>query len=347
MPSLPVKVYRKDEIRRFRLETADDESHFGYNKLMKKIYRLFPISERSNVRLMWKDTDGEFVVMSTNSEFNEAVQNLPAEDKVLRVYVFETEDKDLEKQPEPEQRVEDQQAAQQEEKTDSEKEPEKEPVEEDPTLYRWVVCDGCEGEIRVIRFKCLTCPDYDLCSECIDKGIHDEHPMIRITSPKDATWHEAFVASQTFPFRIGFGRRFGSGRCHGRRCRRQAEAPAQEEAKKPEEQKEETSNEQTEPNLEFLTEDIIRDLTETMETVLTAIGIPLTAHATATSNPQTNAQSTATPSDVHPDPKIAAALNYMLAMGYKNDGGWLTSLLEEKRGNVSAVLDVLHPNPPK
>lgn len=54
MPSLPVKAYRKDEIRRFRLETGDDETHFGYNRLMKKIYRLFPISERSNVRLMWK-----------------------------------------------------------------------------------------------------------------------------------------------------------------------------------------------------------------------------------------------------------------------------------------------------
>lgn len=39
--------------------------------------------------------------------------------------------------------------------------------------------------------------------------------------------------------------------------------------------------------------------------------------------------------------RVADSLKYMKAMGYSDEGGWLTRLLELKKGNINDVLDVL------
>jgi len=45
------------------------------------------------------------------------------------------------------------------------------------------ICDGCKNRIQGIRNKCVTCPDYDLCSKCLDNKIHSEHKFQTIEKP--------------------------------------------------------------------------------------------------------------------------------------------------------------------
>ena len=50
------------------------------------------------------------------------------------------------------------------------------------------------------------------------------------------------------------------------------------------------------------------------------------------------------PAQVHPNLKIREALVQLTAMGFSDDGGWLTSLLESKGGDINKVLDALKPH---
>lgn len=403
MTSLPVKVYRNNEIRRFHMETGE-KHRFGFQRLVNKIKHLFPDLDNNRVRFLWKDNDGEFVVMSSGQELMEAVRNLPAENPVLRVHVMDVGDVDYAKQ----------------EKQQEEDEQKENLEKQGPQTHPCVVCDSCEDKIRGIRYKCLTCPDFDLCSTCLETSPHDEHPMIRIASPADNTWKPAFMATQDpnpsvkasqnqtpryqppasafgpappphpfgpvpmhplHPFFVHPGHRFGPPghiRCHRGPppCRwagrfeakgqeeKKPEQSATQEAKKPEQNAtQEEKPEAKQP--ELFREDLIRSLSEAIESVLDLVGIPIQPPAsdavpptqpktgTAETTKETPETNTGLPADaatasasapVHPDPKIAAGLYYMHAMGYKNEGGWLTKLLEEKRGDVPAVLDILHPN---
>ncbi|KAJ3068866.1 hypothetical protein HDU98_008027 [Podochytrium sp. JEL0797] len=50
-------------------------------------------------------------------------------------------------------------------------------------IFKTVICDGCEM-VGIVgdRFKCLTCPDFDLCAKCRDAGKHSEHALMEVAS---------------------------------------------------------------------------------------------------------------------------------------------------------------------
>ena len=51
-------------------------------------------------------------------------------------------------------------------------------------VHESITCDGCTSEtIKGLRFKCDTCPNYDLCQRCVDREIttkthESSHPLI-------------------------------------------------------------------------------------------------------------------------------------------------------------------------
>ncbi|KAJ6520093.1 hypothetical protein C8R45DRAFT_808304 [Mycena sanguinolenta] len=45
-----------------------------------------------------------------------------------------------------------------------------------PVIHRGIICDMCDKVgIEGIRHKCLDCPDYDLCTSCIESGSAERH----------------------------------------------------------------------------------------------------------------------------------------------------------------------------
>ena len=59
-----------------------------------------------------------------------------------------------------------------------------------------VICDGCTQEwITGIRWKCVKCNDYDLCTSCYLNGKHRfEHEFERMDTPKYALLQMDFMA---------------------------------------------------------------------------------------------------------------------------------------------------------
>ncbi|KAI0838666.1 hypothetical protein F5Y06DRAFT_41266 [Hypoxylon sp. FL0890] len=47
------------------------------------------------------------------------------------------------------------------------------------------ICDGCDKYVRGIRHKCLDCPDWDYCSECVQNAdfIHPGHRFVTMYEP--------------------------------------------------------------------------------------------------------------------------------------------------------------------
>lgn len=157
--ALSVKAYLlilnsdQQEIRRFSI---DDGASSNFDYLLTKIKTVFPAIRTKQLRLFWKDEDGELVTFSSDEELVEALGSIQGD--VFRVYIRVREGQ------------EDTQAENGQSPSDAE--------------HVGVVCDGCDHGIFGTRFKCVVCPDYDLCMKCERKNLHKEHEMFRICTPR-------------------------------------------------------------------------------------------------------------------------------------------------------------------
>lgn len=47
-----------------------------------------------------------------------------------------------------------------------------------------ILCSECQGEGRGVFYSCTICKNYFLCSDCENRGLHDQHIMVRVTSAR-------------------------------------------------------------------------------------------------------------------------------------------------------------------
>ncbi|PAA61675.1 hypothetical protein BOX15_Mlig030206g2 [Macrostomum lignano] len=418
---IPFKVYYEDEIRRFSLPETVCNDGRGYACLVQRIQSVFDISPNKPLRLRWLDLEGDRIVFSSSPELADAVGQLTLSNSgpgaAVRVYVSLVGSPDT--------------------------------FDQNAIVHPGVYCDGCNSGIRGYRFKCLVCPDFDLCRDCLNKDSHNQHQMKLIRRPGDGGWGGGFAggwgggwqhpgmrrcfqrhhrgqlavaeshASGNTDDNAGSGQRRGGRGCAMRDAAAMATVAT-----------ELVSSGASTPPLatsaaSVCTEQqlLVEHVTSAISTALQPMGIDASiqvmrqesdagvqastartpsSDATIKTSSSASAESSAgprgpvlaqsnfcTPSQPPPppppphsesgaafgsvpmeatsasfvgggttggncsdggfellaalDPKIARSLEHMTAMGFNDDGGWLTRLLTSKDGDICAVLDAIRP----
>merc|ERR1712110_506442 len=157
MPSVlptPFKVtlIQGDELetRRFVLDEAT-----RFNNLKQKIASIFPALDQREPVLSWLDDEGDEVTIANDEELKLALAAMTGPVYKLRVRLG------------GKKRGDEHQAG----------------AGAGEELHPGVVCDGCDGPVLGPRYKCLACPDYDLCKICESRGPHSQHKMVRLPQP--------------------------------------------------------------------------------------------------------------------------------------------------------------------
>ena len=140
----------EEEVRRFMI-SKDMTNNF--DNLKEKLVVVFPQLNGKNISITWTDADGDNVTIASDEELMIAMSEMTG--PVYKISI----------QVKGEKKVE-------EEKNST------------GEIHPGVSCDGCDGPVVGARYKCMVCPDYDLCEKCEGKGQHKEHNMMRLSSPQ-------------------------------------------------------------------------------------------------------------------------------------------------------------------
>ncbi len=67
--------------------------------------------------------------------------------------------------------------------------------------YHSAICDCCDFPILGVRYKCLNCPDFDICASCEQDGQHAAHPAAHLflVLPRPLPEEHAAAWKQLFP----------------------------------------------------------------------------------------------------------------------------------------------------
>ena len=153
------------EVRRF---TVDRDVSTSNTYLREKLMSVFSQLRRIDFDVAWTDDDGDNVTIKSDDELVIALTEQKGP-----IYKFSV-------------------LTHQQEKKRPQNDDDSSSGNSDGEEHVGVTCDGCERPIVGFRYKCVSCPDYDLCGRCESKGLHPGHNMIRISTPQSAWPHHFY-----------------------------------------------------------------------------------------------------------------------------------------------------------
>ena len=147
------------QVRRFAVD-KDDCTCLAY--LHDELLVLFPKLRQHVYEISWIDKDGDDVIIGTNEELVIALKEMHAlKDTRGPLYRIRVTVRG--------QTV--QQTRQQ--------------MNGVGGYHDGIFCDACNNSVFGFRYKCVVCPDFDLCRECEYRMIHSWHNMMRLVAPPD------------------------------------------------------------------------------------------------------------------------------------------------------------------
>lgn len=115
----------------------------------------FPLLVSKPFRVTYRDTENDTITVASDQDLHEAYLDLKDSKKSILKFSIEAERPKFGAQVHAET-----------------------PQDFFADIHYGVQCDGCSMcPIRGDRHKCKVCPDYDLCSSCVKKGIHKDHEL--------------------------------------------------------------------------------------------------------------------------------------------------------------------------
>lgn len=152
-----IKTKEVLEVYKFTIELDSNDGRDTLSYLTTAIQKEIPYLQGKSVKIYWKDDEGDMVNVYSDA----CVRNffmpttivyiqgsVPVKQVIFRLYV------------------------------------EVQPAAHSSSGFAHVgvACDGCNvNPVVGMRYKCLHCPNFDLCENCEKKGIHGSHSMIRFT----------------------------------------------------------------------------------------------------------------------------------------------------------------------
>ncbi|XP_061644545.1 sequestosome-1 isoform X2 [Phyllopteryx taeniolatus] len=368
--SVTVKAYllgKEESVREIRRFLVEQDAIGSFEHLCAKTCQMFSGLKRPAFNMYYKDCEGDLVAFSSDDELAMGVACM--KDRVFRVYIKEKKehrrDFPVHFTGTPESRGS--------------------PLGAPPVgVHANVTCDGCEGPVAGVRFKCSVCPDYDLCSACQVQGKHTEHPLLPIWHPLQALFPRGKLmkmrhcsknqkcAAGAAPAGLCFLKNVGEGvaamlsplgidvdidvehRGHRTKVTNQeqggvemagAEGDAQPEkasaaAKESDDEWTHVTSKEVDPSSGELQsmKQAGKDEQDQEQGQEQEQGAPVAVQK-APSSLKAAALYPQLPPEA--DPRLVESLSHMLSMGFTDEGGWLTRLLQAKDFDIGAALDAI------
>lgn len=149
---------KNTEVRRFAAPGCIGT--FSFADVLDQLKTYFPCLREKSFRVFWKDSENDQVIISSDDELKIALNENTNQVTKLYVNIIPSHD--------------DGESAERERLEDMTR----------PCFFAMghptVICDGCNKQVVGFRYKCLQCPDFDLCQTCEAKQLHDRHFMLRM-----------------------------------------------------------------------------------------------------------------------------------------------------------------------